>query len=278
MISVDQRERAVDNAARDMTRDAFDAASSVYDETYEHLAGIRHIRNVMQALYLRTFRPGDSLLELNCGTGIDAIALAQRGMRVVATDLSPGMIAETQEKIELHRLGHLVRAEVRSYLELDGLDGPGFDGAYSNLGGLNCTNRLADVARGLSRVLRPGASFIAAVMSDFCLWETGAGLLRGDWNKAFRRHHPEGCLAHLHGGRVRTFYFSPRQFTREFSPWFEPVEVSALNVLIPPPNSIAAYRALGRSFPLFERLDRAVANLPPFRGMGDHFAIVLRRR
>ena len=41
---------------------------------------------------LRTFHPGQRVLEINCGTGIDAVSLGERGIRVLACDIAPRMI------------------------------------------------------------------------------------------------------------------------------------------------------------------------------------------
>ena len=44
------------------------------------------------------FPPGARILEINCGTGNDAVFLARSGMHVTATDISPMMIEETKRK------------------------------------------------------------------------------------------------------------------------------------------------------------------------------------
>ncbi len=49
-------------------------------------------------------KPGDSVLELACGTGIIAIPLAQHGARVTGIDLSKPMLEHAQAKAESLRL------------------------------------------------------------------------------------------------------------------------------------------------------------------------------
>ena len=46
-------------------------------------------------------KPGSSILELNAGTGIDAVHFASLGHRVHATDLSSGMIKQIRDKMQL---------------------------------------------------------------------------------------------------------------------------------------------------------------------------------
>jgi SAM-dependent methyltransferase len=269
---------ADDRIVERTTQHAFDSAAPVYDAQYEELYGIKRLRRIIHACYLRHFRPGQRLLELNCGTGTDAIVLAQNRMHVLATDLSPAMIAEAQKKVEAARVVESVELRVLSYLDLGSLRGEKFDGAYSNMGGINCTNDLGIVAAHLGSLIQPGGFFIATVLTNFCLWETLAFLGRGKLRQAFRRRKKAGVAAHLHGGRVQTYYFSPRAFASAFANWFDVVSIAGLNIFTPPPNSPRAYSLVPKLMRLLERLDDSVAHISPFSAIGDHFLIVLRRR
>lgn len=257
---------------------AFDAAAPVYDETYEALPGIRRIRSVTSALYLKCFPPGSRLLEINCGTGNDALFLARQGRMILATDVSPLMLEEVRKKIAANGLDHAVSTRRLAFDELESLRGMLFDGAYSNLGGLNCTNDLPAVATGLARLVKPGGFFVATVMPSFCLWETLGFLARLRWRDAFRRRSRKGTLANLHGGHVRTHYHSPHAFISAFEPQFEHVMTMGLAVMLPPPNFARAYARLGGWTALLERVDDVVARLPIFRSIGDHYVMILRRK
>lgn len=260
-----------------LTRSAFDIAAPVYDREYESLHGIRRLRSIISQVYLEYFQHGQQLLELNCGTGTDALHLANNGMSILATDVSPNMIAEVQRKIQATHTEHAVTAQVLSYLDLHLLGDKVFDGSYSNMGGINCTNNLQAVASGLASRIKPGGYFVATVMPEFCLWETAAFLSRLQWRNAFRRKKTGGVSAHLHGGRVQTFYYSPRKFASIFSPYFDCVDVMGLNIFTPPPNSPRAYTLVPRLMNVLESIDDRIARLPLFTSIGDHYLIVLRR-
>lgn len=262
----------------DETPRAFDAAAASYDEAYETLEGIRRLRVLTTRIFLRFFQPGQSLLELNCGTGTDAITLARRGINVLATDSSPLMLREAQRKVNSEHLGRNVQTQLLSFHELGTLSGRMFDGIYSNLGGLNCTNNLKLLGRNLGMLTRPGGCFVATVMPSFCLWETMAFVARAHWKQALRRRNPNGSLANLHGGIVQTYYHSHRKFHAAMSEYFELVELQGLNIFTPPPNSTRAYSALAGWFRHLERLDELIAKIPPFSWIGDHYVMVLRRR
>ncbi|MEO8168701.1 MAG: class I SAM-dependent methyltransferase [bacterium] len=260
-----------------LTRDAFDAAAPVYDREYEHLHGIRRLRSIISQVYLQYFSPGQSLLELNCGTGTDALFLAGKGITVLATDVSPKMIAEVRRKTMELKLESAVTGQVVSYLDLDLITSKVFDGAYSNMGGINCTDDLPVVAKHLASLIKPRGYFVATVMPGFCLWETVAFLARFHFRDAFRRQRSGGVTANLHGGKVQTFYHSPRKFVKAFAPYFRRVDIMGLNIFTPPPNSTNAYASRPGPIKILEKVDDAIARLPLFSTIGDHYLIVLQR-
>lgn len=262
----------------DNTRRAFDGAAPTYDSDYEHLHGIQRLRTIIHRTYLRYFAGGQHLLELNCGTGTDAIALARKGMHVQATDVSSGMIAQTREKIRTAGLEQLVEVRVLSYHDLHQLVGTMFDGAYSNMGGLNCTDDLAGIAQNLASLVTPGGYFIATVMTNFCLWETLACASRLQLRNAFRRRQPNGVAARLQDGIVQTYYYAPGTFASAFAPYFDRMESQGLNIFTPPPNSTRAYAAAPTILNALEKFDDRISRLPVVSSAGDHFLMVLRRK
>src|SRR5262249_44012428 len=70
------------------------------------------------------FGAGDSILELNCGTGEDALHLARRGARVLATDISATMVQVAREKIALLGMGDLVEVRQMAIEEMPNLPDP----------------------------------------------------------------------------------------------------------------------------------------------------------
>jgi len=70
------------------TRAAFDSVAADYDGPRGNNALIQDMRAEMWRWLDRAFVPGYRLLDLGCGTGLDAVRMAHRGHRVVATDWS----------------------------------------------------------------------------------------------------------------------------------------------------------------------------------------------
>lgn len=247
---------------------AFDNLAADYDDGFTRtLLGERLRRAVWRRLDAR-FAPGDRVLELACGTGEDALHLASRGVRVLATDASPEMVRVAGEK-----LSGLAEVEVRQLAveDLESLDAPPFDGALSNFGGLNCVADLPAAGQALAARLRPGAVAVLCVMGPVVPWEWIWFRGRG---KAFRRLTRGGV--EWRGLRVR--YPSIRALRSALSPAFRMRRVAALGALLPPPYAESwAARHPG----LIDRLDRwerRLETVPPLPWLADHYLMELERR
>ncbi len=256
---------------------AFDSVAPSYDDEFETSPAMGRLRRITTGIALRYFKPGGSLLELNCGTGTDALTLAHLGMNIVASDASAAMLREAEKKVTQHNLGTRISLELLSFDDLPSLTGRTFDGVFSNMGGLNCTPTLAPLARTLTTLVRPGGFFVACMLSDFCLWETSAFLFRGRIKDAFRRRTAGGTDTSIHGTTFRAYYHPAAAIEQQFKPMFRKVSLTGLNIFTPPPSSRQAYKVIGGARGLLERLDDAVATLAPFNRVGDHFVIVLER-
>ena len=97
-----------------------------------------HVNNFLKAQ--------SKILELNAGTGIDALYFIGHGHRVHATDLSDGMIRELKKKVGNYDLGDKLTIQQLSFTHLDEINENAFDFVFSNFGGLNCEDELNNVS------------------------------------------------------------------------------------------------------------------------------------
>src|SRR6266571_718963 len=79
--------------------EAFSRAAPLFESDEEVNPLARWTRRRSLAALDAAFHPGDRVIEIGCGTGIEATHLARRGITVVATDAAPGMIATISAKI-----------------------------------------------------------------------------------------------------------------------------------------------------------------------------------
>lgn len=110
-----------------------------------------------RAAFLRRVRDeqGRRLLEIGAGTGQDSAFFAEHGLEVVATDLSPQMVARCRQKG--------IDARVMDFLHLRFPAGS-FDAVYA----LNCLLHVPNadlpvVLEAIAAVLRPGGLFFLGV-------------------------------------------------------------------------------------------------------------------
>ena len=119
---------------------------------------------------------GKKLLELNCGTGEDAVWLVHQGCEVLATDISEGMVAVARLKSETLpvELTKKVEFKVKAAESIVTIaNEEKFDLIFSNFGGLNCLSpeQLTQLSEGAAHQLRPEGMLVMVVMGRKCIWD-----------------------------------------------------------------------------------------------------------
>jgi 2-polyprenyl-3-methyl-5-hydroxy-6-metoxy-1,4-benzoquinol methylase len=260
------------------TQRAFDSVAADYDGPKGNNALIQRMRETVWRTLTNACPPGARLLDLGCGTGIDAIELARRGYTVMATDWSPQMVERTRARAADAGLSDQVTVAHIGLQQLELLEGEQFDGIYSNFGPLNCAPDLAAVARACAALLRPDGTLVFSVIGRICPWEYAYYMLRGRPARAKVRGMHGAVPVHMNKQTIWAFYYTPREFYRAFAPDFALSSYQALSLFLPPPYLIGLYE---RARPLCNALgwlDDRLGALPLLRDMGDHFLIVMTRR
>jgi ubiquinone/menaquinone biosynthesis C-methylase UbiE len=255
--------------------EAFSRTAEKYDSFAEGHPHLTRMRNKVYAHVMRHVPPGARILELNAGTGTDAVQLAQRGYSVHATDIAPGMLDRLPEKVDRLGLHDRVTMETRSFLSLEDTQGAPFDAVFSNLGGLNCVPDLTPVIQQLPKILKPGGSVTWVLMPHVCLWEM-AEVFRGNLSLAFRRLARGSVRANLEGLSFEVYYFSPRQVLRWFGDDFELLALEGLSVLTPTAESRNFAKWHPRLYCALSWLDDKLSPHWPWSGWGDFYILTMR--
>lgn len=258
-------------------REAFSLTSEKYDAFAEHHPHLSRIREKVYAHLEKHLPRGARVLELNAGTGTDAVALAQLGYSVHATDIAPGMLDRAREKVERLDLNDHITVQECSFTELEGVQGAPYDAVFSNLGGLNCIPDLSSVIRQLDGILNPGGVVTWVLMPPVCLWEM-AEFFRGQPRLAFRRWSKSGTRAHLEGFYFPVYYFTPRQVLDWFGSDYEYLAVEGLSVLTPTAESKNFAKRHPGLYRILSRLDDILSPMSPWRGWGDFYILTVRLR
>jgi SAM-dependent methyltransferase len=261
------------------TRAAFDSVAADYDGPRGNNAAIQDMREESWRWLDATFPSGSRLLDLGCGTGLDVARMARRGYRITATDWSPEMVRRTRERVQREGLADRVVTINLGAHELNRLDEPArYDGAYSNLGALNCVPDLSVVARDCARLLRPGGTLVFTVIGRLCPWEIWHYLRRRRWARVKVRFTRDSTAVRLNGRTVWTRYYRPREFYDAFGDRFDLIHHRGICLFAPPPYLLSFRERHRRWHQWLWRIDRRVAGWPLLRTAGDHFLIVMRKR
>ena len=226
----------------------------------------RHVENFL--------RPNSKILELNAGTGIDAIFFANKGHHVHATDLSDGMIAALQEKVDRQNLHHKISIEQISFESLHEVKGK-FDFIFSNFGGLNCTDDLRKVTKHVSDLLNPNGIVTFVIMPRICPWEW-FWIFKGKFKSAFRRFNSKGADSHLEGHHFTTYYFSLNEIENAFGKQFKLMKVESLGCISPPPSATSFAHSFSRFTKFLNQIDVVLSKIFPFNRCGDHLIITFQ--
>jgi ubiquinone/menaquinone biosynthesis C-methylase UbiE len=258
----------------------FDHIASSYDSSFTR-SPIGQLQRRQVWNYLEktmTELKGLDILELNCGTGEDAVLFSEKGFNIVATDVSEEMLKVTQEKVQQYSMQHKISSQ---YLDLDSFDDSlfekKFDLVFSNFGGLNCINpasfqKLLDK---LPAILSPEGRFIAVIMPKFCIWESIYFLLTFQFKKIFRRWTKKSVEAELQGAQVKTWYFRPSQ-VKSWATKFSIVTKKPIGLALPPSYLQRFFSKHKRFLRILNSLEKKLNTWSALAGMADHYLIDLK--
>ncbi|HEY4354657.1 MAG TPA: class I SAM-dependent methyltransferase [Acidobacteriaceae bacterium] len=249
---------------------AFDSMAESYDASFTESSIGRSQRDVVWRAAERAFKPGEHILELNCGTGEDALHLASLGMRVTACDASEKMISCALDRILAGPSPDSVEFNILPNEQLGQLSTElRFDGAFSNFSGLNCTENLVPVVDELNRRLNRGASLLFCVSTRICIWETLYYVAKGRFRKAFRRWSGV-TQVNVSGYSFWVYYPTVATLRRIFQPHFRLRSIAAVGLFVPPSYLEPWMRKHPRLLRIAERLDGVLRTFPLLRVAGDH--------
>ena len=258
---------------------AFDKQSTVFDQIYSGNSIIRYKRARVRNLADGLLNPESVILELNAGTGEDALYFARQGHRVHATDISAGMQEKLIAKAAHMGLSHKITTENCSFTALDSLRSRGpYDMILSNFAGLNCTGDLDKVLDSLGSLVKPGGFVVLVMLPKFCLWESLL-FLKGKWKTAFRRFSGnKGVSAHIEGIHFTCWYYNPSFIIRRLKKSFTLHKLEGLCTIVPP----SYIEGFGEKYPgLFRFLQKAENRLKsswPWSRIGDYYIVSLRMK
>ena len=263
---------------------AFDHIAHDYDQTFTHTAvGMAQRKLVWNYLEKVLFgKRRLNILELNCGTGQDAIWLAKKGHQVLATDIAKKMIEQVEIKaIRENLLDKLSFQTIDIRMIDNNLSQQKFDLVFSNFGGFNCLSK-EDLAfffqSKLPKLLKPNGRFVGVLMPKFCLWESAYFLVKLNFKDVFRRLSPNPIEANLgNGAYIKTWYYSPNDIKQLLPDKYKNAHKQPIGFFLPPSYLNTAFEKRKLALSVLEKLENWVAKVPFLAKMSDHFLIEIQQ-
>ncbi|CAN5829605.1 class I SAM-dependent methyltransferase [soil metagenome] len=261
------------------TATAFNRQSVIFDDLYASNSIIQYKRDRVRQHVLQFLQPGSHILELNAGTGEDAVFFAALGNRVHATDISTGMQNQLQKKVISNNLTALISNEICSFTELDQLKNKGpYELIFSNFAGLNCTAELEKVLLSFDDLLKPGGAATLVILPKFCLWET-VFVFKGKFRTATRRFFSSaGREAHIEGTNFKCWYYSPTFIINKLKDKFELAGLEGLCTIVPPSYIENFAETHPKAFSFLLNKENKYKSTWPWKYIGDYYIITLRKK
>jgi len=258
----------------DSIKEAFSRQSEYFDEYEEQNQILKWMRKVTRTHVSKYLKNKDRILELNAGTGLDAVYFAEKGNRIHCIDISEGMLKKLEERINAGNLASLISFQVLSFTELNKLGNTSFNYIFSNFGGLNCIENLKEVFIHFSDILQPGGKVTLVIIPPICPWEL-ALLFKGNFRTAFRRLHKNGITANVEGIKFTSYYHSVSKTIDALGPDFRIIDLQGLASVSPPPYMINFPKRYPNFYKTLTHLDEKLSRRFPFNRWADHFILTV---
>ena len=259
----------------------FDAAAPSYldrnlSDPVDRYTKARSLERLRQ-----TFRGRNPLLELGPGVGIETIPLLQDGHRVLAVDLSSGMLSQLRERAAVSGVRDQLETRIGALADLTKVLSdvpPGyFSGAFSTFGAFNLEPDLSPVSCPLARVLSPGSRLFLAVLNGHGVPPLLYSAIQGRMDQ-FRNRLRNPIPVEGVGYPLPLRPLTRTRLTRTLGPWFVLEKMEAVTVFTPTQYSP---RLWGWTSPAgrarVARWDRVLSKHWPFREIGEWSFLTFRR-
>lgn len=261
----------------------FDKISGAYDREFsEGFSGSEQRKSIHRyltkyVLQKKLISAHPSILELNGGTGTDALFLHSLGCHVSYSDGSREMVTVAAQKFSNHNV--FIDASVIN------LNNPSehqkkYDLIFSNFSGLNCVSadQLTILFKWIDQILTPEGDFIAVVFGTNPLIERLFFALKGNKKGFFRRRKVYQEAGSSRDDSFPVYYFSPGDMKRICPKEFYVFHIQPVGFFIPPgflSSRIEKYKSICK---WIARAEEWVSQYAFLANASDHYLIHFKKR
>ncbi len=259
-----------------LTSSPFDFVANNYDNDFSHTLIGKLQRERVYKIVKSNFEKhsGLNILELNCGTGIDALWMADFGHYVTATDASAKMIDFANKK---NKRGSNVTFIQMYFNQINAsLFESKFDVVFSNFAGLNCASKqeLEQLNNELKHMLNDDGRLYLIMLGKYSWLEKFFFFIKGDKLKMNRRlRMDEAQLAP--NISVKTWCYSSKEIAQIFT-HFNVVNLKPIGLFIPPSYLESLLKKNILFLPIIKFLEKTLGGFSFLSNYGDHIFLELK--
>jgi ubiquinone/menaquinone biosynthesis C-methylase UbiE len=255
---------------------SFDKAAPNYDAIFTNSEIGKMQRSMVYKQLLKQLGSVRHILEINCGTGEDAIWLAKQNFRVTATDISPKMIEVAKSKATSDNLKFHV-ADINSIAGI--FQNEKYDLIFSNFGGLNCLSKseLEEFLKNAASLLCSNGKITLVIMPKSTLWEQCYFMSKARFSSVFRRKK-ESALVDVDGEKVPTYYHNPKDIVNLAENDFKLIDQKPIGFFVPPSYLEPFFRNKNGLLRFLNILENGVSGWSFLSKRADHYIITLQKR
>ena len=252
----------------------FDAAAVNYDADFSYSLIGKAQRKQTWKYLLPLLNSNCNVLEINCGTGVDAAFIAPKVKTILATDISTAMLAEAQKKKITGQLNNCSFAGLDAKA-LDTLIEKDFDLLFSNFGGLNCLSpqELQKFSDDAFSKLKPGGHLCLVFIAKKCMWERIYFRFRQTTNRG-RRTRSGGTPTTIDGASFLTHYYSVEQLKQWFNQ-FQFIKAAPIGLFVPP--GFLEKKISKPVLAILKGLDNLFIRVQAAADYGDHVFVLFKK-
>jgi 2-polyprenyl-3-methyl-5-hydroxy-6-metoxy-1,4-benzoquinol methylase len=251
----------------------YNKVASAYNS---HLADDQWIRSLLWSEYLAHFKSGDHILDIGCGTGIDAIFLAQHRMHVTGIDVSSGMIAQSRSEIESSNLTDYIDFKVLDADCISSLSPTKFDGIISAFAGINMVTDIRSFGDNAADLLKPNGHMILHVLNWSSMWKRIAMAFNGESKKLKSIRSTKKKIIPVGDTPIEHYFYTPEELYNNYlASKFKLLSGYSLVYLLPRKVISFLPRSLKQSYGFFEK---KIGSYKPFLYWGEFFVLKLIKK
>lgn len=259
-----------------MQQNSFDNYASEYDSHFTNSLIGKAQRKVIHKYLMKLADKDQTVLELNSGTGEDAILISSLFNRVICTDISPEMTKICKSKTLHLNNCNTIHSSIQ---DIEKNVQERFNVIFSNFGGLNCISKqeLKSFSKSCINLTKDRGNLVFVIMGRNCLWEKFFFRMRKEKEKAKRRSLPNGVETNIKGSVFKTYYYSPKEILEIFKGQFVLEKRRPVGFFVPPSYIEPLMQKHRFLFSIFAMLDKITSSIPFLSDYSDHYIIHLKK-